>query len=105
MEENNVVATENNGTVENNNGEKLTAGEKWLLLGICGVIGAGGWAVGTFIIDPAIRGLSSVIKSRKEANAGYKKAGKKKAKKSNNGTEYDEEGDYREIDDDEETED
>lgn len=91
MEENNVVVE--NGTDENDN-EKLTTGEKVIL----GVTAAGLMAAGYFtvkhIVIPVGRKIGGFFSSKKE-NLDQKRG----KKRSESGVQYDEDGDYTEVDD------
>lgn len=92
MEENtNVVVNDSE-----NSEEKLTGGEKAIVLGAAVVCGGLGYVIGTYIIAPVCRKIGAAISGEKE-----KKPRKTlKAKRSESGVDYDEDGDFRETDGD-----
>lgn len=100
MEKDNVVAAEENGTVEDSN-EKLTFGEKIILGLLAGGIAFAGYLSGEYVFKPLGRKL---FHSGEEGADQKKKAWKKGKKRSKTGVEYDEDADYTEVGD-EETED
>lgn len=93
MEENNVVVE--NGTVENDN-EKLTTGEKVILGVTAGVLMAAGYFTVKHIVIPVGRKIGGFFGSKKE------NLDQKRGKKSKSGVPYDEDGDFTEVNGDEE---
>jgi UPF0716 family protein affecting phage T7 exclusion len=99
MEENKVVVPETEST-ETKNDNKLTGGEKAILGGFCFAVGCIGWAVGNYLIVPAVNKIVTAVEEKKAEKPKTKK-GKKKSK---SGVDYDEDGDFKEVDE-EDTED
>ena len=96
MEENrNEIIVNEDGSVEDG-GEKLTATEKLILGGTCIGIGAAGYLLGTYVIAPIVKKLKA-----KAAWKTWEKANKKRSKVANE-SETVQDGDWREVDDEEE---
>jgi hypothetical protein len=93
MEENNAVVTENENT-KTEDKERLTGKEKGILVGACIVIGGIGWFVGNHVAIPLVNTVVSWFGSKKEST----KSGTGR-KKSKSGVNYDEDGDYQEVND------
>lgn len=93
MEENNAVVTENENAKKEDK-ENLTGKEKGILIGTCIIIGGIGWFVGNHVAVPLVNKVVSWIGGKKEST----KSGTGR-QKSNSGVQYDEDGDYKEVDD------
>lgn len=94
----NEVVVNENGTVEGSDSTSLTTGEKVVLGVTLTGVGALGWVIGTYVIAPLIKKVTS-IGSDKESKKTDKETKTKKGGK--NQVPYDEDGDYREVRDDE----
>lgn len=103
MADMNEVVVNQDGQVEGSSDEKLTTGEKLILGGTCIGIGTAGYFLGTYVFAPLIRKARS-----KAAETEYERA-KRRAKVRKTSpkpkVDYDEDGDYREVDDNEEDDD
>lgn len=101
MADMNEVVVNQDGTVEGSgNGEELTVAEKVFLGGACVGIGAAGYLLGTYVFAPLIRKAKSKV-AETEFERAKREANGKHHRRSKSGVNYDEDGDYREDEDDE----
>lgn len=102
MEENNrneMIESQNqNQQVVKQDDNKLTTGEKVMVGGAVVGIGIVGYLLGTYIVAPIVANARYAMAERKAEKA-YRQGGRKRSGKK---VDYDEDGDYREVDDQEE---
>lgn len=102
MEENNRNEMEQNQVTvsEQKDDGKLTTSEKWIVGGaVCG-IGLAGYLLGTYIVAPIVNNIRYTMAERK-ADEDARKRGKKRSK---SGVEFDEDADFKEVDQEEDEE-
>ena len=97
MADMNEVVVNQDGTVETADDGKLTTAEKAILVGTGLGVGTAGYLLGTYVFAPLFRKAKS-RKAETEFERARREA-KGKKKRSKRGVEYDEDADYRDVDD------
>ena len=95
-----VVANENTAVATQQDQEKLTTGEKVILAGAVGGIGFAGYLIGTFIVAPIVRNARDTMALKREIREEYRRQSRSNGQQRRSRVDYDEDGDYREPDDD-----